>query len=80
MYEVIRASPGPRSPISLYKRTANERRHYEKVDMPDGVVVLGDAACCFNPIYGQARTERAAAYAESAAGRHCHAPGHTRSL
>jgi len=49
------SSAAPAGPISLYKRTANERRHYEGVNLPGGLAVMGDAACCFNPVYGQAR-------------------------
>jgi pimeloyl-ACP methyl ester carboxylesterase/2-polyprenyl-6-methoxyphenol hydroxylase-like FAD-dependent oxidoreductase len=53
LYEAIRDAR-PVSAISAYRRTENQLRHHEKLSgWPEGFVVLGDAACCFNPIYGQ---------------------------
>ena len=47
----------PIAPIQCYRRTENHWRHYEKLPaLPDGIVALGDAACAFNPIYGQGMT------------------------
>jgi hypothetical protein len=47
----------PLSAINGYRRTENRWRHYEKLDhLPDNFVVLGDAACAFNPVYGQGMT------------------------
>jgi 2-polyprenyl-6-methoxyphenol hydroxylase-like FAD-dependent oxidoreductase len=53
LYETIRHAE-PLSPICGFRRTANHRRHYERLPAwPRGFVVMGDAACAFNPIYGQ---------------------------
>jgi 2-polyprenyl-6-methoxyphenol hydroxylase-like FAD-dependent oxidoreductase len=52
----------PLGPIYGYQRTDNRLRHYEALaDMPERFVVLGDAACCFNPVYGQGMTVAAIA-------------------
>jgi 2-polyprenyl-6-methoxyphenol hydroxylase-like FAD-dependent oxidoreductase len=47
----------PVSPIHGYRRTENRWRHFERLARwPDRFVVLGDAACCFNPVYAQGMT------------------------
>jgi 2-polyprenyl-6-methoxyphenol hydroxylase-like FAD-dependent oxidoreductase len=44
----------PSSAIHGFRNTSNRRRHYHAPGgVPEGLVVLADAACTFNPVYGQ---------------------------
>ncbi|MCI0393689.1 MAG: 2-polyprenyl-6-methoxyphenol hydroxylase-like oxidoreductase [Chloroflexi bacterium] len=50
-------SARPLTSIAGYRATENRLRHYERLGRwPDNFVVLGDAVCAFNPIYGQGMT------------------------
>jgi len=50
----------PISKVYSYRQMANRWRHYEKWSARlDGFVALGDAACAFNPVYGQGMTSGA---------------------
>lgn len=47
----------PLTSVLSYRRTTNRMIHYERLEQfPGHFVVLGDAVCGFNPIYGQGMT------------------------
>ena len=55
----------PLGPIVSFRKTANRRRHYDQLAMPRGFLVVGDAACAFNPVYGQGMSVAALTAAET---------------
>jgi 2-polyprenyl-6-methoxyphenol hydroxylase-like FAD-dependent oxidoreductase len=56
IYETIQEAE-PISDIYGYQRTENRLRHFEQLARwPEHLVVMGDAACAFNPVYGQGMT------------------------
>jgi len=53
LYEAIQDAE-PVTPIAVYKYSANRWRHFERMKrLPQGLIMMGDAVCSFNPIYGQ---------------------------
>jgi 2-polyprenyl-6-methoxyphenol hydroxylase-like FAD-dependent oxidoreductase len=48
-----------------FRQTSNQRRHFERLGRwPERFVVVGDAACAFNPVYGQGMTVAAISAAD----------------
>jgi 2-polyprenyl-6-methoxyphenol hydroxylase-like FAD-dependent oxidoreductase len=47
----------PLTPIRSFRNMQNRMRHYEEMaHLPGRFVLLGDAVCAFNPVYGQGMT------------------------
>lgn len=59
LFEAVRVAE-PLTPIRGYRTPTNRLRRFEALSRrPAGFVVMGDAVCAFNPIYGQGITTRA---------------------
>jgi 2-polyprenyl-6-methoxyphenol hydroxylase-like FAD-dependent oxidoreductase len=58
IFDAIRTAE-PITPIRTHRATQNRLRRYERADLPENFVLLGDAVCAFNPVYGQGMTTAA---------------------
>ncbi|MFE8600164.1 FAD-dependent oxidoreductase [Archangium violaceum] len=59
IYDAVKDAE-PAGPIVVHKFPGSQRRHYDQMArFPESLVVLGDALCSLNPIYGQGMTASA---------------------
>lgn len=59
LYQTIREAE-PLTAILGFRSTENRRHYFERIrEWPEGLAVMGDAACAFNPVYGQGMTTAA---------------------
>ena len=58
IYDAIKDAK-PISRVHSYRRTENCWQHYELTPLPEGLAIIGDAVCAFNPVYGQGMTTAA---------------------
>jgi 2-polyprenyl-6-methoxyphenol hydroxylase-like FAD-dependent oxidoreductase len=59
LFEALRHAK-PLTPIVSYRATENRQHHFDRVaNWPAGLIVTGDAACAFNPVYGKGMTTAA---------------------
>ena len=59
IFDAIRNAE-PLTPIKTHRATQNRLRRYERAKrLPNNFLLLGDAVCAFNPVYGQGMTTAA---------------------
>lgn len=46
----------PLSEVRAHRATVNRMYHYEEVELPKGLIAIGDSVCALCPIYGQGMT------------------------